>query len=84
MWGAASLVPVETKNYAGLGIHKRNVNGTILYEHDGSGEGYLTQNINIEETDTSIVYFLNCGLTDECVTAFYAIGDAILNELKLH
>jgi len=84
MWGSASLVPVNTNNDAGLGIHKENVNGTILYGHNGSGEGYITQNIYIEETDTSIVYFLNCGLRDECVTAFHAIGDAILTELKIN
>jgi D-alanyl-D-alanine carboxypeptidase len=84
MWGDDSLIPVETNNDAGLGIHKININGTTLYSHDGSGEGYLTQNIYIEETDTSIVYFLNCGLSDECVTAFYAIGDAILTELKVN
>jgi len=84
MWGAASLIPVELNEKAGLGIQKLNVNGTTLYSHNGSGEGYLTQNIYIEETDTSIVYFLNCGLRDECVTAFYAIGDAILAELKIN
>jgi D-alanyl-D-alanine carboxypeptidase len=84
MWGATSLVPVETNNYAGLGIHKNNVNGTTLYNHDGGGEGYLTQNIYIEETDTSIVYFLNCGLSDACIAAFYAIEDAVLTELSIN
>lgn len=84
MWGGTSLIPVESNNDAGLGIHKININGTTLYSHDGSGEGYLTLNIYIEETDTSIVYFLNCGVTDECVAAFYAIGDAILTELNIN
>ncbi len=84
MWGEASLIPVETNNDAGLGIHKINVNGTILFSHDGGGEGYLTKNIYIEETDTSIVYFLNCGLSDECITAFYAIENAILRELSIN
>lgn len=54
-----------------------------MYSHDGSGEGYLTKNIYIEETNTSIVYFLNCGFSDECIAAFYAIEDAIQTELKL-
>jgi len=83
MWGAASLIPVETNDDAGLGIHKYNVNGTTVYSHDGSGEGYLTKNVYIEETNTSIVYFLNCGFSDECIAAFYAIEDAIQTELKL-
>ena len=83
MWGAASLVPEEANNDAGLFILKHNINGTTAYAHEGSGEGYLTQNIYIEETDTSIVYFLNCGLSDECITAFYAIEDAIQTELGL-
>jgi D-alanyl-D-alanine carboxypeptidase len=55
-----------------------------LYSHNGSGEDYLPQNTYIEEADTSIVYFLHCGFSDECVTAFYAIGDAILSELKIN
>ena len=83
-WADLGLIINGSYNWTGLGIHKIEINGTTLYSHDGSGEGYLTQNIYIEETDTSIVYFLNCGLRDECVTAFFAIGDAILTELKIH
>lgn len=82
MWGADSLISVETNNDAGLGIHKYNVDGTTVYSHDGGGEGYLTKNIYIEETDTSVVYFLNCGLSEECIEAFYAIEDAIGIELS--
>lgn len=78
-----SLVKIDEKTEYGLGIFKENIDNKIVYHHGGLEAGYTTTNIFIEETQTSITAFFNCGLSIQCETESDKVIHTILvNELK--
>lgn len=78
-----ALVRVDTTTEYGLGIFKERLNGKTVYHHGGLEAGYTTANIFIEETQTSITAFFNCGLTSQCEAETDKVIQSILkNELK--
>lgn len=80
---AESIVKVNETTEYGLGIFKEKLNDKTVYHHGGLEAGYTTANIFIEETQTSITAFFNCGLDQQCETESDQIIHTILdNELK--
>lgn len=78
-----SLVRVDASTEYGLGIFKAIINGKTVYHHGGIEPGYKTANIFIEETQTSITAFFNCGLSAECEAETDKVIQTVLeNELK--
>ena len=67
-----------TREY-GLGIFKEYMNGKTVYHHGGIEPGYRTTNIFIEETQTSITAFFNCGLSEQCEAETDKVVHSILN-----
>lgn len=80
---AESMVKVNETTEYGLGIFKEKINNKTVYHHGGLEAGYTTANIFIEETQTSITAFFNCGLNQQCEAESDQVIHAILdNELK--
>jgi len=86
LFGEENLITHSADEKYGLGIGVVSISGHTIYWHEGRTHGYSAQSIYIEETDTSIVLFINCGDGDEygtCATAFGGLIDTVFaNELK--
>ncbi|KZN57409.1 hypothetical protein [Pseudoalteromonas luteoviolacea] len=78
--GDASRVKVSANLDYVLGLWKEEFNGYTVYHHNGGNHGYISNNIYVPELDVSIVYFLNCGLSEPCINAFNTVEQAV----KLH
>ncbi|MDO6428623.1 serine hydrolase domain-containing protein [Thalassotalea sp. 1_MG-2023] len=80
---AKSMVEVNSTTEYGLGIFKEKLNNKTVYHHGGLEAGYTTANIFIEETQTSITAFFNCGLDAQCEAESDQVIQTLLdNELK--
>lgn len=77
--GENSLVRVGDRKEYGLGIFKEQLNGKTLYHHGGLEAGYTTENIFIEDTQTSISIYINCGLSELCKKESDQLLKIILN-----
>ncbi|OCQ22500.1 hypothetical protein A7985_00595 [Pseudoalteromonas luteoviolacea] len=75
--GEASQVKASANLDYVLGLWKEEFNGYTVYHHNGGNHGYISNNIYVPELDVSIVYFLNCGLSDPCINAFNTIEQAV-------
>lgn len=83
--GEDNLITQSANEKSGLGIYLATVDGNTVYAHAGLTFGYMAQSIYIEDTETSIVLFFNCGDggVNPCSTAFDGlIGTVIENELQ--
>ncbi|WP_286270268.1 serine hydrolase domain-containing protein [Thalassotalea hakodatensis] len=80
---AESMVKINASTEYGLGIFKEKLNNKTVYHHGGLEAGYTTANIFIEETQTSVTAFFNCGLNAQCESESDQVLQTILdNELK--
>lgn len=77
--GDNSLVSVNATTEYGLGIIKEQFKGKTIYYHGGLEPGYTTENIYIEDTQTSITIYVNCGLTEQCQIESAQLLEIILN-----
>lgn len=78
-----SIVKINESTEYGLGIFKEKLNNKTVYHHGGLEAGYTTANIFIDDTQTSITAFFNCGLDVQCEAESDQVIHAILdNELK--
>lgn len=78
-----ALVRIDATTEYGLGIFKERISDKTVYHHAGLEAGYTTANIFIEDTQTSITAFFNCGLNTQCETESDKVIQTILaNELK--
>ncbi|WP_185843593.1 serine hydrolase domain-containing protein [Pseudoalteromonas luteoviolacea] len=76
--GNKSRVKVsDTQDYV-LGLWREQINGHTVYHHNGGNHGYISNNLYIPELDVSVVYFLNCGLSEACQNAFYTIENEVM------
>ncbi|ESP92001.1 MULTISPECIES: serine hydrolase domain-containing protein [Pseudoalteromonas] len=64
-----------------LGLWKEDMQGYTVYHHNGGNHGYVSNNLYIPELNTSVVYFLNCGLNDKCLDAFQTIERAVMESI---
>jgi D-alanyl-D-alanine carboxypeptidase len=84
MFGEDNLITVDANEKSGLGIYVVTIDGQKIYAHAGLTYGYMTQSIFIEDTNTSIVLFSNCGDggINVCSTTFDGLIETVLeNEL---
>jgi D-alanyl-D-alanine carboxypeptidase len=84
MFGEDNLITQSASEKAGLGIYEVTIDGHNIYAHAGLTYGYMTQSIFIEDTNTSIVLFSNCGDggINVCSTTFDGLIETVLeNEL---
>ncbi|MCF6442857.1 beta-lactamase family protein [Pseudoalteromonas luteoviolacea] len=79
--GQQSLVRESEELEYVLGLFKQQIHGYTVFHHSGANHGYISNNLYIPELKTSIVYFLNCGLSAPCQDAFYDIEAAILDNI---
>ncbi|MCF2857281.1 serine hydrolase [Pseudoalteromonas sp. SMS1] len=75
--GDASRVKVSANLDYVLGLWKEQFNGYTVFHHNGGNHGYISNNIYVPELDVSIVYFLNCGLSEPCIHAFNTIEQVV-------
>lgn len=72
----------DNRGEEAFGIGVEIFNGHTIYLHYGRTFGYSAQSIYIEDTDTSIVLFFNCGGDDICeITHDELIFTILQNEL---
>ncbi|WP_042143685.1 MULTISPECIES: serine hydrolase [unclassified Pseudoalteromonas] len=81
MWGTDSLVKDKNNENYGLGMSQLKHNGANVYFHSGGNPGYSSENFYFEAQDISIVLFLNCGGSDECLTSFKTIRDKVIEQV---
>jgi D-alanyl-D-alanine carboxypeptidase len=85
MFGEDNLTPLDANRKMGLGITVEIRDGYTVYAHAGLTYGYMAESAYIEETDTNIVLFFNCGNegVDNCLAAHAGLINTVLeNELK--
>jgi D-alanyl-D-alanine carboxypeptidase len=85
LFGEDNLIIQNANEKSGLGIDVAIVDGHTVYAHAGLTFGYMAQSAYIEDIDTSIVLFFNCGNggVNTCSTAFDGLIQTVLaNELK--
>ena len=78
--GMSALVGVNQNEAHGLGLGRVTLNGHVLYAHAGLTYGYHTQNIYVQDLDTSMTLFINCSSQPVCENTM----DAIVEELLAH
>jgi len=81
LFGESSLINTPDGDFYGLGIFKTTLNGKTVYHHNGLEIGYSTTNIYIQESQTSITAFFNCGGSDECENQTDTVIAKVLNNL---
>ena len=81
MWGNDSLVKDENNDNYGLGLWQLSHMGENVYFHSGGNPGYSSENYYFEDQDINVVLFLNCGESDECLTAFRSIRNTIIEQV---
>ncbi|MBQ4835415.1 serine hydrolase domain-containing protein [Pseudoalteromonas luteoviolacea] len=79
--GAKSRASVSPGLEYVLGLWKEDIQGYTVYHHNGGNHGYVSNNLYIPELNTSVVYFLNCGLNDKCLDAFQTIERAVMESI---
>jgi D-alanyl-D-alanine carboxypeptidase len=85
LFGEDNLIIQSANEKSGLGISIVIIDGNTVYANAGLTFGYMAQSIYIEDTDTSIVLFFNCGDggVNTCSTTFDDLIQTLLeNELK--
>ncbi|KZN68708.1 serine hydrolase domain-containing protein [Pseudoalteromonas luteoviolacea] len=82
--GDASRVKVSANLDYVLGLWKEEFNGFTVFHHNGGNHGYISNNIYVPELDVSIVYFLNCGLSEPCINAFNTIEQQVKQHVIAH
>jgi D-alanyl-D-alanine carboxypeptidase len=83
LYGEDNLQLMGDSRYYGQGIIKGKRSGKTIYRHGGLELGYSTTNIYIQENQTSITAFFNCGGFESCETETDAmIEKVLLNELQ--
>jgi D-alanyl-D-alanine carboxypeptidase len=85
LFGEDNLITQGANEKSGLGIDIVTIDGNTVYAHAGLTFGYMSQSIYIEDTETSIVLFFNCGNggVNTCSTAFDGLIETVIeNELQ--
>ncbi|MFT5674834.1 MAG: D-alanyl-D-alanine carboxypeptidase [Paraglaciecola sp.] len=85
MFGEDNLITQDATEKSGLGIDVATIDGHTVYAHSGLTFGYTAQSAYIEETDTSIALFFNCGAggINTCASTFDELVQTVLeNELN--
>jgi D-alanyl-D-alanine carboxypeptidase len=83
MFGEDNLITIDANGKSGLGIGVVTIDGQKIYAHAGLTYGYMTQSIFIEDTNTSIVLFSNCGDggINVCSTTFDGLIETVLENI---
>jgi len=81
LFGESNLIYTDDGDFYGLGIFKTTLNGKTVYHHNGLEIGYSTTNIYIQETQTSITAFFNCGGSDKCEKQTDTVIAKVLNNV---
>ncbi|KGJ88204.1 serine hydrolase domain-containing protein [Colwellia psychrerythraea] len=80
--GESILGAIDQNASYGLGLFKEVINNKVVYHHNGIELGYSTTNIYINDSQTSITAFFNCGESEQCRLETKLFTQAILlNEL---
>jgi D-alanyl-D-alanine carboxypeptidase len=85
MFGEDNLITQDATEKSGLGLDVATIDGHTVYGHSGLTFGYTAQSAYIEDTQTSIALFFNCGAggVNTCATTFDKLVLTVLeNELK--
>ncbi len=79
--GSQNLNQLSDNLFYGMGMFKEVINGKTIYHHGGDEPGYMTSNLYIEETDTSMTLLINCNLYEACQQQGQQLIDTILISL---
>ncbi len=84
LFGEDNLIDIGDGDKYGLGIGVLTRKGQTIYAHAGLTYGYSAQSIYIEDIDTSIVLFFNCGNggVNTCSTVFDDLIVTVLNNVQ--
>lgn len=84
LFGEDNLIDIGDGDKYGLGIGVVTRKGQTIYAHDGLTYGYSAQSMYIEDTDTSIVLFFNCGDggVNTCSTVFDDLIIKVLDNVQ--
>lgn len=76
--GEENLTDIGGGMFYGMGMFKEVINGKTVYHHGGDEPGYMTSNIYIEDTDTTMTLLVNCNLYEACELQAARLIDSIL------
>ena len=76
--GEQNLTDIGDGVFYGMGMFKEIINGKTVYHHGGDEPGYMTANIYIQDTDTSMTLLVNCNLYEACIESTENLVDSIL------
>lgn len=82
MFGETNLITQPSGDKTGLGIDVVEIQGNTVYAHAGLTFGYMVQSAYIEDKETSITIFLNCGSggEDPCSLGLDSLIQEVLAE----
>jgi D-alanyl-D-alanine carboxypeptidase len=76
-----SLIDPNNQFYVGMGMFKSILGDYTLYHHGGEEAGYKTENIFIQELDTTVTAFFNCHGHISCIEQTDELVQKVLGEL---
>ena len=76
-----NLIDANNQFYVGMGMFKSIRGDYTLYHNGGEEAGYKTENIYIEELDTTVTAFFNCYGHITCKEQTYELVQEVLTEL---
>ncbi len=76
-----NLIDPDNQFYVGMGMFKSNLGEYTIYHHGGEEAGYKTENIYIQELDTTVTAFFNCHGHVPCIEQTDELVQEVLAEL---